>query len=70
MFKKEIIKFTQTNYKVLKTTKKKVQNTTITYKKTTKTNEKIIINNLAGNKKSQNSLVVGRTPVEKLQTSY
>ena len=61
-----------------------MQNTTVTYKKTTKKLlTKIITKYFSGDKKSQNCLVVGRTwlkihkqvsswrtPVEKSQTSY
>ena len=44
-----------------------MHNTTLTYKKTLKTTDKNYHKLFFGNKKSQNCLVVGRTPVKNLQ---
>ena len=46
-----------------------MRNTAITYKKPLKLLTKIIINYFLGDKKSQNCLVVGRTPVKNSQNS-
>ena len=46
-----------------------MQNTTITYKKTLKTTDKNYYKLFFGDKKSQNCLVVGGTPVKNSQNS-
>ena len=46
-----------------------MENTTITYKKNTKNYWQKLLYNFFGDKKSQNCLVVGQTPVKNLQNS-